>query len=223
MEQERKIWYVTILLTVVAGYCDTVTFVAADNIFSAHVTGNFIVFAYQIVKGSDLNAWVKLLTFPVFILSVITGAWIAGKAANHHKILLWEGLMLIAGGIIAFIFKLYNAPAAPWPMYTVTMMVVFALGLQNAFGKLFAKETYGPTTMMTGNVTQASLDIGNMVLGRFRDLATWQGFKKQLVTIGGFLAGCLLGAFLGKIIGLTAVLLPGIAMITCYFITDTDQ
>ncbi|HEY0175132.1 MAG TPA: YoaK family protein, partial [Pedobacter sp.] len=89
MEQERKIWYVTILLTVVAGYCDTVTFVAADNIFSAHVTGNFIVFAYQIVKGSDLNAWVKLLTFPVFILSVITGAWIAGKAANHHMILLW--------------------------------------------------------------------------------------------------------------------------------------
>ena len=55
MEIQKNIWYVTLLLTMIAGYCDTVTFVAADSIFSAHVTGNFIVFAYQIVKGSRLK------------------------------------------------------------------------------------------------------------------------------------------------------------------------
>ncbi|MET1057588.1 MAG: DUF1275 family protein, partial [Pedobacter sp.] len=52
-EKQDKIWFVTLLLTIIAGYCDTVTFVAADKIFSAHVTGNFIVFAYQLVKGGE--------------------------------------------------------------------------------------------------------------------------------------------------------------------------
>ena len=43
------------------------------------------------------------------------------------------------------------------------MLTVFALALQNTFGRLFPKETHGPTTMMTGNVTQASLDLGNLL------------------------------------------------------------
>ncbi|WP_427873606.1 DUF1275 family protein [Flavobacterium sp. MMS24-S5] len=102
--QQKNIWYVTLLLTIIAGYCDTVTFVAADSIFSAHVTGNFIVFAYQIVKGSDLHAWVKLLTFPVFIIAVITGGRIALKATNRYTILFWEGIILVLSGIASYVF-----------------------------------------------------------------------------------------------------------------------
>jgi uncharacterized membrane protein YoaK (UPF0700 family) len=34
----------------VADFCDTVTFVAAGKLFSAHVTDNFIVFAYDIIN-----------------------------------------------------------------------------------------------------------------------------------------------------------------------------
>jgi uncharacterized membrane protein YoaK (UPF0700 family) len=91
------------------------------------------------------------------------------------------------------------------------------MGLQNAFGKLFAKETYGPTTMMTGNVTQASLDLGNLILkGRIGDEISWISFKKQLITIGGFLAGCFIGAVLSNWLGLGAIIIPGVAIVVCY-------
>jgi uncharacterized membrane protein YoaK (UPF0700 family) len=200
----------------IAGYCDTVTFVAAGSVFSAHVTGNFIVFAYQFVKGSDMNAWVKLLTFPVFILAVIVGGRIAAKVLNHYTILFWEGLLLFLAGILVAVLS-YNGVFTEVMMYTVVMITVFAMGLQNAFGKLYAKETHGPTTMMTGNVTQASLDFGNLIKNKFKDPDSWVSLKKQLITILGFLVGCFLGAYAGKQFGLVTLVFPGLAMIICFY------
>ena len=199
----------------IAGYCDTVTFVAADSIFSAHVTGNFIVFAYQIIKGSDVHAWVKLLTFPVFILAVIVGGRIALKNINHYRILFWEGVILVLSGIAVYVFGFLEIYSG-WTIYVIAMATVFAMGLQNAFGKLYAKETHGPTTMMTGNVTQASLDLGNLLKIGTKDPEIVSSFKKQIVTIMGFLVGCFLGAIAGKFFGLETLILPGAAMIICY-------
>ncbi|BDU26220.1 YoaK family protein [Flavobacterium sp. GSB-24] len=216
MEMQKNIWYVTLLLTMIAGYCDTVTFVAADSIFSAHVTGNFIVFAYQIIKGSDAHAWIKLLTFPVFIFAVIVGGRIALKSVNHYTILFWEGIVLVLCGIASYVFG-YLQIFSEWAIYIVAMTTVFAMGLQNAFGKLFAKETHGPTTMMTGNVTQASLDLGSLIKNGTNDADSLLSFKKQLVTILGFLTGCFLGAVAGKFFGLGTLLIPGLAMIICYW------
>jgi len=215
MELQKNIWYVTLLLTIIAGYCDTVTFVAADAIFSAHVTGNFIVFAYQIIKGSDIHAWIKLLTFPIFIIAVIIGGRIGAQSENRYKLLLWEGILITLGGIASYTFGFLDI-FSEWTMYNVAMVTVFAMGLQNAFGKLYAKETHGPTTMMTGNVTQASLDLGNLLKNGFKDDAVILSLKKQMVTILGFLVGCFLGAVAGKNWGLGTLIVPGVALIFCY-------
>ncbi|KAA6438516.1 DUF1275 domain-containing protein [Dyadobacter flavalbus] len=224
MEQQKNIWYVTLLLSSVAGFCDTVTFVAADSVFSAHVTGNFIVFAYQMVKGSDAQAWVKLLTFPVFVLSVMVGGWMAARVNNRYTLLFTEGMILILSGIAFMVLTVLEMmDAYSWMLYLLAMLVVFAMGLQNAFGKLYAKETHGPTTMMTGNVTQASLDLGGLLTGGFKDAAVFLSFKKQLSTISGFLIGCLLGALLGKDYGLAAIILPGLGMVTCYKFTQSSK
>ena len=77
MAKQNDVWLLTIVLTILAGYCDTITFVAADRIFSAHVTGNFIVFAYQIISDPERDVWVKLMTFPIFMVAVMTDEWIS--------------------------------------------------------------------------------------------------------------------------------------------------
>jgi uncharacterized membrane protein YoaK (UPF0700 family) len=221
MEQKQNIWFVTLILTAIAGYCDTITFVAADKIFSAHVTGNFIVFAYQIIKGSDADAWIKLLTFPVFMLSVMIAGRIADKAVNKHYLLFFEGLILIAAGVLAYLLGYIQNQEITWPMYLVVMMVVFAMGFQNAYGKLFAKDTFGPTTMMTGNVTQISLDLKGLIINGFNNIDYLENFKRGMITIGGFLAGCILGAYIGKLFGLAGILVPGMAMVICYLYTKS--
>lgn len=203
-------WYITLLLASIAGFCDTLTFVAAGQLFSAHVTGNFILFAYDVVSRSDGRAWIKLITLPVFILSVMTGGWLIEKKPGRYSLLLYESVLLIGGGLVALAFR---------SSYIVVTLIVFAMGLQNAFGKVFSKETYGPTTIMTGNVTQASLDIAALLRSKFKDEGARLSLNKLLVNIGGFLGGCLLGAVLGKQIGLCAVILPGLGLLLCHWMT----
>jgi uncharacterized membrane protein YoaK (UPF0700 family) len=221
MEEHKHIGSTTLILASVAGYCDTVTFVSGDNIFSAHVTGNFIVFAYQIIGGSDLHSWVKLLTFPVFIISAMFGGWLMSKLAEPRKILLLEGILLLVTGLTTIVIDLnFDAPLA---IYPIVMSIIFAMGLQNAFGKLYAKETFGPTNMMTGNVTQASLDLGTEITSGFKNILAFEGLKHGAVTIGGFLAGCLLGALFAKFSGLCCITFPGLAIIACYLFSSGHQ
>jgi len=218
IEQKHSINWVTFLLAWVAGYCDTATFISGDSIFSAHVTGNFIVFAAQVSAGNtSAAAWIKLITFPVFVIAVMIGGWLAEKSLKKYRILLIEGLILLVCGLAASLLPLLTIWEDKLVTYVIVMATVLGMGLQNAFGKLFAKETHGPTTMMTGNVTQAALDLGNIIRkGISGNELSLSGLQKQAVTIGGFLAGCILGAILSRWVGLSAMMIPGVAIVVCY-------
>ena len=201
----------TLLLALVAGYSDTATFVGANGTFSAHVTGNFSVFAAQAVFSSDRTSWIKLITFPVFVASVITAGWLATKSGKK-RLLLWESVILILAGICAYVLK-----DNFWYKNAVVMLMVFAMGLQNGFGRLFPAEVFGPTTMMTGNVTQAALDLRNLLTGKAIDKsAIRQSLKKHAILLGGFLAGCLCGGLVTRGIGLASATLAGLLILCAW-------
>ncbi len=215
MTPQTRIRNISLLLTFVAGYCDTVTFLAANEVFSAHVTGNFILLAYDVVHRSDGETWTKLLTFPVFVAAVMAGGWLAQQSAREYLLPLVEGgLLLLSGGLALLLLR--ENPSSPAPLHLVTMLIVFAMGLQNAFSRLYSKQTFGPTTVMTGTVTQAALDLSAGVAGRFADAAKRESLKKQAVLIAGFLLGCLLGAVAARWIGLSVVLFPGMLLVLLF-------
>lgn len=207
MEQNHTIRYITLLLTFCAGFCDTATFISADELFSAHVTGNFIVFAYDVVHNADSQAWTKLLSFPVFVLSVATGGRLIAKAGNRYMILVAEAALITLCGLTALWLHFAGHLTSTW-VFTIAMLLVFAMGLQNAFSRLFVKETFGPTTIMTGNVTQLALDLETGLRNGFAA----EALSKQAFTLGGFLTGCLAGGILAQKMGLSAVLIPGILL-----------
>jgi uncharacterized membrane protein YoaK (UPF0700 family) len=222
LHSEKKIRLITLILGTIAGYCDTVTFTSANGLLSAHITGNFILFAGRLIRTSDLISWVRLLAFPVFVLSVITGGWIARRPQPRRTLLLIEGLVLCIAGMTAFLLKLNNPLYYDTFMYPIALAIVFAMGLQNTYGKLFTADVYGPTTAMTGNVTQWAIDMGRMIKGlqkptagleNRKDPQTIDSFKKQSLLITAFLIGCLAGALVSRFVGLGAVLLAGIALL----------
>jgi uncharacterized membrane protein YoaK (UPF0700 family) len=92
-------------------------------------------------------------------------------------------------------------------MQLAAMLVVFAMGLQNAFGRLFTKENYDPTTVMTGNVTQATLDVVAWLRAPDHTAEQAAALRKQLLVIGAFLLGCLAGAIAAKLAGAGLALL----------------
>jgi len=208
MSADSIIRYNTLLLVLAAGCCDAITFVSANELFSAHVTGNFIIFAYDIIKGADFVTWIRLLTFPVFLTAVVTGGWLARLTDNRYMILKIEGGLLIFGGLVSLIMVLLHVGSVN-VNFEIALLVVFAMGMQNAFGKLFGQEVYGPTTVMTGNVTQVALRLFDYLSSGKRDPALMEGLRRDVIVIVGFLCGCLIGGVSGLHFGLAGVLIPG--------------
>ena len=223
MDTETRKVVLTLVLCTTAGFCDALTYTSANGLFSAHVTGNFILFATNLVNTTGHDPWIKLLTFPVFIVSVMAGGWIGSKSANKNLLLLIEALMLSITGAAAILAQAKGLISVNAVVYFIAMMMVSAMGIQNAYGKLFSSATFGPTTMMTGNVTQWSLDLKNIGLSHDKKPLTVTSFKKTSLIIAGFLVGCVAGALAGKLGGLGTAIFPGAAMITCYRLTGNKE
>lgn len=222
MSRDKNIIYVSLLLAFTAGFCDAGTFTAADQLFSAHVTGNFIVFAYDLVKGANRETWVKLISFPVFIVAVMVAGWLAPKLKSSYTLLLIEGIILVISAVLILITAVTAFNTTSWSV-CVPFVIVFAMGIQNAFGRLYTKAIIAPTTIMTGNVTQAALDFTKMLmLGSF-DKESRQALNKQLMVITAFLTGCVAGALLAAKFGLWVVALPGVLLIILSILLDATK
>jgi len=212
MKPPKQVVLITFLLSVTAGFCDSVTFVSLHEFFSSHITGNLVLFAYDLVIHSDKDTWTKLLSFPVFIVGVMAGGAIDSRSSGPFILLFIEGLILVVfGGIWLSMSHKGHAPGETTE-YIVAMMIVFAMGLQNAFGRIYPKKTYGPTTMMTGLVSEAALNLGAVLRSNDVYALSEITLYRQLITIGTFLGGCVCGAVSGKWCGLSSVLLPGILL-----------
>lgn len=158
-----------------AGYVDTLGFVALYGLFTAHVTGNFVLIGSELSHPSSASGGVlllKFLAFPAFIFGVIVARLLTvametrGRRAHWHVLaaqaLLLAGFMgagLMAGtGTSAPI-----DPQAPWAL-AAGMLGAAAMGIQNAASKLQFGQL-APTTVMTGNVTQLVIDLVDIARG----------------------------------------------------------
>ena len=206
----------SMILSFVAGYADTSTFVGADGLFSAHVTGNFVMFAYDIVTNQTAGSWAKLIAFPVFILAVFVSTLIISQINDDKRavkrLMIIEGFLLIIAGLTAWFYRYENTASGLKEF--IPMFVVFALGLQNASGRYFAKEVLAPTTVMTGNVTQFVIDLTGYLKNEDPEK-----HRLKLKIIGAmyvilsFLAGCTIGGFITKTVGLESIFLIGLLLV----------
>ena len=108
MQLENQVRVITLILGSIAGFCDTLTYTSANGLLSAHITGSFILFAGRLVRISDLISWLRLITFPVFVLSVIAGSWLARRSAHRRWLLACEGIVLCLAGLGCMLSLLFN-------------------------------------------------------------------------------------------------------------------
>src|SRR5690349_21339112 len=204
------------LLSFVAGYADTTTFISANRLFSAHVTGNFVVFVFSLVTNAHLSAWMNLFAFPCFVGAVAFSSWLVKYSKYPGNVLRIEALLLLISGTIALALKL-SGNETRLSIFLLSMIIVFAMGMQNGFDKLFPHTTYSATTIMTGNVTQITLDFMRHIKPKSRSVELTKGLKRQGLIIGFFFVGCLSGGIVSHWVGLPAIILPGVIML--YFWT----
>ncbi len=188
------------VLAVVAGYVDTLGFVALFGLFTAHVTGNFVLLGAALA-GSGQGALLKLLAFPAFVLGVLASrAAVRTRRTSEPRaaartLYLLQALFLclfLAAGLFA---APIGDPAAPATLLC-GLTGAIAMGVQNAHAKLVGRAGV-PNTVMTGNVTQAVLDgfdalfLPDVNGGR---RAARDRLARTMPALAGFGAGAVAGA-----------------------------
>lgn len=200
------------VLSIVAGSMDVIGFLALDGLFTAHITGDIVVLAARFVAG-DQAPLSHLLAVPVFTvvlgLTRLLAAWLERARIASLLPLLFLELLLLSGFLaVALAAGSHVYPSAA-NMIFAGMLGVAAMAVQNALVRI-SLTGVPSTAVMTTNVTNFVLDIGEMLLAsdaghvaRARERARSTGRA-----IAGFVIGCALGAAGEHLVGLRSLVLP---------------
>jgi uncharacterized membrane protein YoaK (UPF0700 family) len=200
------------LLSFNGGFVDTAGFLGLQGLFTAHVTGNFVTLAAALVLGTH-GAIAKLLALPEFVL-VVALARIGGTALRTAGLPALSVLLVVKVCFLLAFFVLAVAlgpfPDTDAPLALLTGFAGIAgMAIQNAVQRVYFA-SIPPTTLMTGNTTQAVLDAVDLIRGVEPDNApaVRARFARTLRGIVWFAGGCAAAALLYYWIGFWCLALP---------------
>jgi uncharacterized membrane protein YoaK (UPF0700 family) len=211
-----------------AGYVDTLGFIALFGLFTAHVTGNFVLIAAALADPAQTPSLLKLLAFPAFILGVavarllVAGCERRGTSATKPVYLLQ--LVLLLG------FMVCGMLGEPVGEVSITRVGAFAfaaglfgaaaMGAHSAASKLLLSHL-APTSMMTGNVTQLVIDTVDRLRGA-ADAATKARCAKFFWPVLAFALGCVAAAFAYRAFGFVALVVPNAILVLHLWLAEPE-
>ncbi|WP_353156941.1 YoaK family protein [Herminiimonas fonticola] len=199
-----------ISLGFLAGYVDTLGFVALFGLFTAHVTGNFVLIGSELANPQGGSLLLKILAFPAFIFGVVFTRLMVAVLLKFNLHALWYAYILQLVLLIAFLVTgTMASPIGSDPTLMAEIAGVIgstAMGAHSAAGRLLLPH-FVPTAMMTGNVTQLVIDSVDVLRG-----AADENIKRRCVKflwpVVAFAIGAVGAAFAYKFAGFYALLLP---------------
>lgn len=204
--------YIPTALSLIAGVTDVTSWLLLGGFFSAHVTGNLVVVAADIVTGTPPDI-VALLAIPVFILTTAIATVIARRiGARSPKVttVLFgaQAAFLLVAGVLSFTTHASAHPKEGMAI-VIGICAVCAMATQNAYLHIVPPRALS-TAVMTGNLvaaTVAATDIlrtrGEAPDARARWTASWP-------LLAGFIGGCLIGAAGATLLSDHAALIPAV-------------
>ena len=198
------------LLSFVAGYVDSYTYMALFGLFVAQVTSSFVIAGAEIVIH-DYNVSGKLLVTVVFIIAaalsaaLIIWARAAGRATLPAMLLLEAALLAIFCAMILFGPPIQNA--TDWHGIVAGLIAASAMGAQSVLVRLLMKGI-PQTNVMTGNMTQLGITITELVVAwrkladsghSAEDVDDFAQVRAQLLIVFSVALGFLVGAAAGAV------------------------
>ncbi|MEG2033677.1 MAG: YoaK family protein [Janthinobacterium sp.] len=199
-----------ISLGFLAGYVDTLGFVALFGLFTAHVTGNFVLIGAALANATHASIALKLLAFPAFVAGVAAARLLTVAAERRGGPALRLALLLELALLLGFmVLGMLAEPVTAEPgalAMTAGLFGAGAMGAHSAISRLLLAHL-APTSMMTGNVTQLVIDTVDVLRGA-ADGATRERCVKFFWPLLGFAVGAVLAAFAYLAVGFAALAVP---------------
>jgi uncharacterized membrane protein YoaK (UPF0700 family) len=218
-------WPVPVVLSIVAGYVDSCTYLGLFGVFVAQLTGSFVLAGTQFIK-SEPGALAKLLAIPFFFLAGMAVTVLAHSMRERPRAALAWSLVVECVLLIGFLDSCiagmpFRCPDAPDAIIALIFGMT-AMGAQSAIVRLLMRGMPS-TNVMTTNTTMLAINAAEILLGCIErrkaspigDLnADYTQARREfalLLSMGlGFLAGTALGAVAYITVGLLCVLLAAL-------------
>jgi uncharacterized membrane protein YoaK (UPF0700 family) len=209
-----------LMLSLVTGLVDAVSYLALGHVFVANMTGNVVLLGFALAGAAGLSVPASLAALAAFLLGALAGGRIATRLGGHRgrhlrmasacavpMLLIALGAALIAG-----------EPVSSGARYALLVPMGLAMGLQNATARRLAVPDL-TTTVLTLTLTGLAADSR---------LAGGPGGHpgRRLIAVGAIFLGALVGAlFVVHVdlfipLALGAALVAGAAMLAHILSTD---
>ena len=199
-----------VLLSLVAGYLDSYTYLSLFGLFAAQVTGSFVIAGAEFVT-SDFGIAGKLIAIAAFVTAAaMTAAFCIAARDARRGLLPWMlGLeaLLLAIFVGIMLFGPAVRDARDWHGIVAGVFAAMAMGAQSVVVRLLMKDV-PQTNVMTGNMTQLGIAATELIMARRRfdhsrhgDTAVreFAQARDRLVTVSAIAAGFLVGAAAGAL------------------------
>jgi uncharacterized membrane protein YoaK (UPF0700 family) len=199
-----------VLLSFVAGYVDSYTYLALFGLFAAQVTGSFVIAGAELVQH-DYGIAGKLLAIVAFVgAAAVTAALIAlardsGRATIPWMLAVEAALLAVFVAIILLGPKIIGA--RDWHGIVAGLFAASAMGAQSVVVRLLMKGV-PQTNVMTGNMTQLGIAATDLFLAwrRFRRsrhgtpaVRDYESVRDNLLVVLSVAVGFLTGAAAGAV------------------------
>jgi len=209
-------------LAFVAGFVDVIGWLALDELYTSHLTGNTARIGIELAAGHGGEAFTRAVPVMAFVVGVGAGALLAEVLVLRGvRSAIAPGLAIEAALIGAFLLWAWSTahlgviPLEPrWAFDLQTALLALAMGVQTATFRRVDGATVR-TTYITGMLTHFAEELADRVANR-HDAPSDEGFARRTLTVGGiwpcFLAGAVAGAFGHTRWGTGALLVPFAAL-----------
>ncbi|MFD5464681.1 YoaK family protein [Kitasatospora sp. NPDC127059] len=201
-----------LVLTLVTGVVDAVSYLELGHVFVANMTGNVVFLGFALAGAPGLSATASLAALAAFLLGALVGGHLARHLPGHRGRLLTVAVaaqaVLLAGSTVLAAAAGHGSEPA---RYTLIGLLALAMGGQNAVVRSL-KVPDLTTTVLTMTITALAADRTG---------------PRRVASAGWMFAGALLGAALvlhatvTVALALALVLLIAVAILTHHAASPT--
>ena len=195
-----------IVLTVVTGLVDAVSYLKLGHVFVANMTGNVVLLGLAAGGVSEFSLPVSLVAIGSFLLGALAGGRLGSSTGQHRGRFL--ALATYAKGTAvgaAFVVSLASDVSGGIPAYALVVLLAFAMGLQNATARRLGVPDL-TTTVLTLTFTGLAAD------SHFAG-GTNPNVGRRLLATAAMFIGASLGAVLILHVGVSAALAVAVALL----------
>ena len=202
-----------LVLTVVTGLVDAVSYLELGHVFVANMTGNVVFLGFAVAGAQDFSISASLVAIAAFMVGALAGGRLGSSMAEYRSQFFAIAILVKLGLVGVALVVAITAVEGDLVRYGLVVLLALAMGLQNATARFLAVPDL-TTTVLTLTLTGLAAD--STPAGGTNPRA-----GRRLLATGAMFLGAAVGAFLvfhkgvGAVLALTLTLL-GLNAIAAY-------